>query len=110
MKKFGKTFILFLLCLLLTCGCTQRKKEGSPSPQKVDKNEIVVGIVTDVGGLGDQSFNDSAHKGLKQAEEEEEGSFLCEVVAGMMTKSDKDGFIGGMDIPTTREDSEKFTL
>lgn len=32
--------------------------------------DFKVGMVTDVGGLGDQSFNDSAWRGLKRAEEE----------------------------------------
>ncbi len=34
------------------------------------QDDFKVGMVTDVGGLGDQSFNDSAWRGLKMAEEE----------------------------------------
>ncbi|AZR74803.1 BMP family ABC transporter substrate-binding protein [Anoxybacter fermentans] len=151
------------------------REERRPGP-KVQPEEIKVGMVTDVGGLGDQSFNDAAYKGLKRARDklgikikviessdmtsyvpnltslaeqdydlvwaigvlmqdalatvaedlpdtnfgivdavvdkdnvysatfkEEEGSFLCGVVAGMMTKSNKIGFVGGMDLPTIRK-------
>lgn len=129
-------------------------------------------IVTDTAGLGDQSFNDSANRGLEQAKselsiegqvyetsqpsdyepslsqapaqgaditfaigflmtdaltnaapqnantkygiidsvvegpnvaslvfKEEEGSFLVGAVAGLMTKSNKIGFIGGLEVP-----------
>jgi basic membrane protein A len=34
-----------------------------------DKKEFKAGIVFDVGGLGDKSFNDAAHRGLMQAKE-----------------------------------------
>ena len=130
-----------------------------------------VGIVYDSGGLGDKSFNDSAHRGMLRAEEElginfvkiesedekdyeanlrelaasgaslviavginmqtaleavakeypdtkfaiidanveldnvrallfkeEEGSFLVGYLAGLMTETDKIGFVGGMEI------------
>jgi basic membrane protein A len=133
-------------------------------------------IVTDTAGLGDQSFNDSANRGLQQAGEElgietqvyetsqpsdyepslarapsqgsditfaigflmtdaltnvagqnasakyaiidsvveadnvaslnfkeEEGSFLVGVVAGLMTKSNKVGFIGGLEVPLIKK-------
>lgn len=132
--------------------------------------QMKVGMVTDVGGLGDQSFNDAAYRGLQMLEkefgakitvvesammtdyvvnlsslaeqgydmvwaigflmqdaltevakrypktkfgiidavvdapnvasvtfQEHEGSFLVGVLAGMKTKSNKVGFIGGMD-------------
>ena len=131
-----------------------------------------IGMVADVGGLGDQSFNDAAYRGLEMIEEkygleirvvestlmtdyipnlsslaeqgydlvwaigflmqdalsvvaelypetkfglidsvvdapnvtsvtfkEQEGSFLVGVLAGKKTKTDKIGFIGGMDFP-----------
>jgi basic membrane protein A len=35
-----------------------------------EEETITAGMITDVGGLGDQSFNDSAWRGLGQAEEE----------------------------------------
>jgi basic membrane protein A len=39
------------------------------TPEKKDE-KLRIGLVFDIGGLGDQSFNDSAHRGLKRAEEE----------------------------------------
>lgn len=169
--------LLAIFALLIMAGCARRQAEPEQqgeAPQ--DKEKIQVGMVTDVGGLGDQSFNDAAYKGLKQAQEEldvqikvvesnamtsyvpnltslaeqnydlvwaigvlmqdaidevadtlpdqnfaivdavvdkdnvlsatfkeEEGSFLAGVVAGMMTKSNKIGFIGGMDIPSIQK-------
>ncbi len=133
-------------------------------------------IVTDTAGLGDQSFNDSANRGLEQAKadlgidiqayetsqpsdyepslarapsqgsnitfaigflmtdaltnvasqnaeakyaiidsvvesdnvaslnfKEEEGSFLVGVVAGLMSKSNKVGFIGGLEVPLIKK-------
>ena len=58
------TRILWLLAPLavgmILLGC---KKGGAAA----DKNKI--GLVFDVGGLGDKSFNDSAHRGLMQAKD-----------------------------------------
>lgn len=43
----------------------------TPEPKPEDKDDkIRIGLVFDVGGLGDQSFNDSAHRGLMKAKEE----------------------------------------
>lgn len=135
-----------------------------------------IGLIFAEGGLGDQSFNDAAYRGLMQAKEElgvevnfvepadiaemedhqrayadlgydliitigfihanalaevsadypnlnfaivddvvdnpnvtslvfeeQEGSFLVGVVAGLMTETDKVGFVGGMDVPLIRK-------
>ncbi|AZR74133.1 BMP family ABC transporter substrate-binding protein [Anoxybacter fermentans] len=156
-----------LLVLMLTVVCLL-----SLSVMVLAKDEIKIGMVTDVGGLGDQSFNDAAYRGLKWLEEEfgvkvtvvesammtdyvvnlsslaeqgydlvwaigflmqdalaevaelypdtrfglidsvvdapnvasvtfkeHEGSFLVGVLAGLKTKTNKVGFIGGMDFP-----------
>lgn len=188
--------ILTVLILLFTVGCARKQEEGQEDQNQAQQQEeqqeeqgredegaaeeptgkILTGMVTDVGGLGDQSFNDAAYAGLQRAKEElgaeikvvesnemtayvsnlsslgeqkydlvwaigvlmsdalievaenqpdtqfgivdgvvdkpnvfsatfkeEEGSFLAGVVAGMMTKSNKVGFIGGMDIPSIRK-------
>ncbi len=156
MKK-GFVLMLVLVCVLSLSLVTAAK-------------EFKVGMVTDVGGLGDQSFNDAAYRGLQMLEEEfgvkiqvvesammtdyvvnlsslaeegydlvwaigflmqdalaevaemypdtkfglidsevisdnvasvtfkeHEGSFLVGLLAGMKTKTDKVGFVGGMD-------------
>lgn len=49
-----------LLGLLLLDGCKK-----SPEPKPATKPGLVVGLVTDIGGRGDQSFNDSALRGLE---------------------------------------------
>ncbi len=43
---------------------------GSESASSVDASDVQTAMVTDVGGLGDQSFNDSANAGLERAESE----------------------------------------
>jgi basic membrane protein A len=141
-----------------------------------DDGAFKAAIVTDTAGLGDQSFNDSANRGLEQAKsdlgidtqvyetsqpsdyepslaqapgqgsnitfaigflmtdaltnvapqntgtnyaiidsvvegdnvaslvfKEEEGSFLVGVVAGLMTNSNKVGFIGGLEVPLIKK-------
>ncbi|PZR04853.1 MAG: BMP family ABC transporter substrate-binding protein [Archangium gephyra] len=47
-----------VLIVLALCACRSRDKDTSPKGP-------VVGLVTDVGGRGDQSFNDSALRGLE---------------------------------------------
>ncbi len=55
MKKFLAVVLAAVLCLsLVACGGTDSKNDG-----------IKVGMVTDVGGINDQSFNQSAWEGLK---------------------------------------------
>ena len=49
--------------LLLTAAC--HKESGAPGPKDSGPVQKVVGMVTDVGGRGDQSFNDSALRGLE---------------------------------------------
>ena len=52
------------LCAAWAGGC--RKKEGtSDSGPAAGGKAVKVGLVTDVGGRGDQSFNDSALRGLE---------------------------------------------
>jgi basic membrane protein A len=43
---------------------------GSEAASSVDASDVQTAMVTDVGGLGDQSFNDSANAGLERAAEE----------------------------------------
>src|SRR5688572_8501006 len=52
--------LLALNVLLLVLGA------GRSTPAPVEKR-LVVGLVFDVGGLGDKSFNDGAHRGLMRA-------------------------------------------
>jgi basic membrane protein A and related proteins len=50
-----------LLLVMSLGGLPACKREGAPPPAR----GLTVGLVTDVGGRGDQSFNDSALRGLE---------------------------------------------
>lgn len=56
---------LLIMTLLVVTGCTRRQAQ---QPAPADK--IKVGIVYDVGGRGDLSFNDMAFAGLERAQKE----------------------------------------
>jgi basic membrane protein A len=169
MKKAFLILLILMIIGILSVGCTQRKEEVEAT--------LRVGLVFDVGGRGDKSFNDSAYRGLERAKKdlgiyyeyiepgegsdresglrmlanqkfdlifgigfmfsddtthiakefpdkkfacvdytvqpgreipsnldalkfkEEEGSYLVGALAGLLTKTNKLGFVGGMDIP-----------
>ncbi|MBN1633953.1 MAG: BMP family ABC transporter substrate-binding protein [Ignavibacteria bacterium] len=56
-------FSVLMVCTLISC---EKKKE----PASPDNNRLKVGLVFDVGGKGDKSFNDAAYKGLERAKNE----------------------------------------
>ncbi|HEA47283.1 MAG TPA: BMP family ABC transporter substrate-binding protein [bacterium] len=169
MKKRLIVFLVVLLGLVIMAGCAKKEEAVEAT--------LRVGLVFDVGGRGDKSFNDSAYRGLKRAKEElgiyyeyiepgegsdresglrmlanqnfdlifgigfmfsddithvarefpekkfggidytvqpgmeipsnltalkfreEEGSYLVGALAGLLTKTNKLGFVGGMEIP-----------
>lgn len=180
-----KKNILYLLSVILVITIIScNKKETSPS----EKGKLKVGLVFDVGGKGDKSFNDAAYKGLERAKlelgidyeiidpgdgsdresalrrlssrndielifgvgfiftdditqiatefpdkkfacvdytinpekkipenllalefREEEGSFLVGAIAGLMTKTNKVGFLGGMESALIKKFEYGFT-
>lgn len=56
------------LSLLLAAALTLfacKKDSPSEAPKPLSKTGLTVGLVTDIGGRGDQSFNDSALRGLE---------------------------------------------
>lgn len=63
--KFYKVFIM-LLSITLFSGCN--KKTTNTPETTIQKKKI--GLVFDVGGKGDKSFNDAAFKGLEKAKKE----------------------------------------
>ncbi|EMT46838.1 MULTISPECIES: BMP family protein [Anoxybacillus] len=175
-KRFGLSMSLLLTAGLILGGCGQQGQE-EPKTEEGKASEFSVAMVTDVGGIDDKSFNQSAWEGLQKFGEENglkkgkggydylqsqsdadyatnlnklvrndfdlifgigflmtdaiteiaeqkpdnkfaivdsvvekpnvasitfkehEGSFLVGVVAGLMTKTNKIGFVGGMEIP-----------
>ena len=61
-------FGAFAIALVVAfgAGCTRRGNDGSDGGTSAARvKAIKVGLVTDVGGRGDQSFNDSALRGLE---------------------------------------------
>ncbi len=176
-----KNWISVLLCALLVltavgCGSGQQEQGGQ---QGADQEAFSAGMVTDTGGVNDESFNQTAWEGMKRLQKElgvnvkyleskrdadyvpnlshfaregrdiiwgigfkfenvipqvakqfgdakfgivdsnlggnippnvvavtfkeHEGSFLMGVIAGLMTKTDKVGFIGGISSPLIKK-------
>jgi basic membrane protein A len=62
MKKRLSAGYLLMFCAALAGGCAHHAQTAQSAP-----GALSLGMVTDVGGLGDRSFNDSAHAGLVQA-------------------------------------------
>lgn len=172
-------FFSIAMSMLLLVGCmssgSDQFSQDSQDGQVSKESTLKVGMVTDEGGIGDKSFNDSTYAGLSKAQEnlgielqvlepkqdsdfqpymerlsrnsnlvvavgyklkdatqnvseqnkdvkyiliddevqgenvynlkfkEEEGSFLAGVLAGLMTETNKIGFIGGIDSPLIRK-------
>jgi basic membrane protein A len=71
-----KYLLTYLLCmLLLVSGCTGQKDEKKGGINS-NSNKLQVGLVFDVGGRGDKSFNDSAYNGLEQAKKKHGVNFI----------------------------------
>ncbi|ABB15313.1 BMP family lipoprotein [Carboxydothermus hydrogenoformans] len=71
MRKFKSLLVAFVLVIFATstllAGCAKKTEE--PAKQEETK-KIKVGLVFDVGGRGDKSFNDAAYAGLERAQKE----------------------------------------
>ncbi|HHW56870.1 MAG TPA: BMP family ABC transporter substrate-binding protein [Clostridia bacterium] len=77
--KSWRVVLAFLLILIfsgsvLLSGCSSKTKQESTQPQQTTqeaKNKnFKVGLVTDVGGINDHSFNQMAYEGLQRAAKE----------------------------------------
>ncbi|MFF0472392.1 BMP family protein [Streptomyces sp. NPDC004284] len=55
---------------LSATACGKSSNEGSSSSSTSGSKAVKVAIAYDIGGRGDQSFNDAAYAGLKKAEDE----------------------------------------
>ncbi|WP_041591628.1 BMP family lipoprotein [Thermoanaerobacter mathranii] len=78
MKKW-RVVLAFVLILLLAVsvflsGCSSKTKQESTQPQtttqEAKNKDFKVGLVTDVGGINDHSFNQMAYEGLQRAAKE----------------------------------------
>jgi basic membrane protein A len=62
-KKSLIYIFVFLFVLFISCGEKKTNEQNKNAPMKV-------GLVFDVGGRGDKSFNDAAYRGLEKAKKE----------------------------------------
>ncbi len=74
-RRSVQLLIVFTLCLAglvaVGCGDDEESSSGSSSAQSTpEQKKIKVGIVTDIGGLNDRSFNQLANEGLERAKSE----------------------------------------
>jgi basic membrane protein A and related proteins len=60
-RRAAHSALAAIFCALAAAGCA--RVHARPQP-----GQLTLGMVTDVGGLGDKSFNDSAYNGLLQAQ------------------------------------------
>uniref|UniRef100_Q3ASG7 Nucleoside-binding protein n=1 Tax=Chlorobium chlorochromatii (strain CaD3) TaxID=340177 RepID=Q3ASG7_CHLCH len=68
------TILLLLLTQLLVVGCSKQEQTASlPSSASAPMR---IGLVFDVGGRGDKSFNDSAYNGLELAKQQHGVDFV----------------------------------
>ena len=65
-----RSLLAFVALTLLAAGCSQSAKEAA----KTSSAGFPVGLVFDIGGRGDKSFNDAAYIGLLRAEKELDGT------------------------------------
>ena len=62
-----RVLVLLLVAVMMAAvfaGCNTKQQPTKPAEKPVEK--IKIGLVTDVGGRGDMSFNDSALRGLEE--------------------------------------------
>jgi basic membrane protein A and related proteins len=98
MKKMGKVIVLLLVIAFIGAGFAfaggkqEESKEESKSTEKAAPKQeepkeepILIAMATDVGGLGDKSFNDGSWEGLKKAEREFENVEARVVESKQMT-------------------------
>jgi basic membrane protein A len=77
-KMLSAAFMLMMVTVLVLAGCAKKEESGtagsatpaaSPTASAgAAKTPITLGMVTDVGGVNDKSFNQSAWEGLKKLE------------------------------------------
>ncbi|MHB1341614.1 MAG: BMP family lipoprotein [Coriobacteriia bacterium] len=72
-SKWSKILAVALALTLLVAfvpGCAKEETPSEPTPTEEPTTDVMAAMVTDVGGLGDKSFNDLSYEGLKRAESE----------------------------------------
>ncbi|MCH3963612.1 MAG: BMP family ABC transporter substrate-binding protein [Clostridium sp.] len=72
MKQTGLKVLLLVLCIsIVFTGCANKNaRVYSDSQEQIRSAPLNIGIITDVGGINDKSFNQSAWEGLKKAQKD----------------------------------------
>lgn len=73
LKKFGSIAAIVLVMAILAgvvAGCGNSSQGGTTPGGTTGEAKLKAGMVTDIGGLGDKSFNDLSWEGLQRAEKE----------------------------------------
>jgi basic membrane protein A len=70
-SRYGKLVALLLaVAMLATLAVGCAKKEETPADSGAPTSDVKTAMVTDIGGLGDKSFNDGSYLGLQNAEKD----------------------------------------
>lgn len=69
-RKLAILVAALMALSLLVSACSKQPTTPAPSAPQPEAPKFQVAMVTDVGGLNDQSFNASAYRGLKKLESE----------------------------------------
>ncbi|MFD1204207.1 MULTISPECIES: BMP family protein [Sporosarcina] len=104
-RKYGLALSLVLAAgtLLGACGTDKEKdKEGSSSSDGGNTSDFSVAMVTDVGGVDDKSFNQSAWEGIQKFGEENNLSEGDGGYAYLQSKDDSD-YIPNLNALTRRD-------
>lgn len=73
MKKIISLLLSVVMVIsLVACGSSNAPAPSAPSADGATSGKIKVGMVTDVGGVHDQSFNQSSWEGLEQLAKEDD--------------------------------------
>ena len=72
-KRFTRLLAVMLGFALVVSACGSDTEDAAPAATEAPEppaEPVSVGLVFDIGGRGDQSFNDSAYAGLERAANE----------------------------------------
>ena len=74
MKKLSILVTVLLTLLIVSCNKQKAEESAAPAeaatPAAVEEEKMAITMVTDVGGVNDQSFNQSAWEGLQRVQKE----------------------------------------
>ncbi len=70
LRKVLALLLVFALVTVFAIGCAAEEEEPVDDGVEAPVSDVKAAMVTDVGGLGDKTFNDGTYEGLKRAERE----------------------------------------